>query len=225
MLNLTPLPSHTRADQAVTALRDVILSGVLEPGTRLRETELSAELRISRGPLREALQRLEEEGLVERHSFKGSFVAEVSDETVSKIEAIRAVLEPHAVAMALESLREGEGRACLVAAVEELEVAARLGSVARSMDAHLAVHRALYAASGSKPLLDIWDAWQRQIRLYIALDHRRHGDLRKIAAAHRYLVSVIEGGDQDEIRSEMASHFHSPSGEEVAISTPDPTAE
>lgn len=207
MVTLPPMPAHTRADQAIAILRDVILSGSLAPGTPLRETQLSQELAISRGSLREALQRLEEEGLVQRQAFRGSYVAEVSADTVTQIEQLRTVLEPYAAITALDELRHGEGHQALIDAVEALEKAAQAEDAAQSIDAHLAVHRAIYAATQNQVLLDIWTSWQNQMRLFMALDHRRLGSLTDIATSHRTLLTVIESGDKRAIRREFARHI------------------
>lgn len=204
---VAPIPAQTRADHAIVTLRDIILSGAIAPGTPLREIQLSRELAISRGPLREALQRLEEEGLVQREPFRGSFVAEVSIARLTEIEHLRTVLEPYAAVSALSELQEGQAHDRLVEAVEALEAAANSGDSAASINAHLAVHHSIYTASNNKVLSDLWLSWQNQMRLFMAVDQRRLGDLVEIAAAHRALLTVIESGDVKAVRREFAAHI------------------
>lgn len=206
-MTLQPMPAQTRADHATMALRQVILSGAMAPGTQLREIHLSQKLAISRGPLREALQRLEEEGLVQRHPFRGSYVADMSVETLTQIEELRRVLEPYAAVAGLESLRSGPARQALVDAVADLERAAQAQDAHGVIEAHMAIHRSIYAAADNQVLLDIWLSWQNQMRLFLALDHRRLGDLTEVAAAHRRLLEAIDSGDPEIVRRELEEHI------------------
>lgn len=195
------------AEKAVALLRDAILSGALKPGEPLREVQLASELSVSRAPLREALQRLEEEGLIVRQPFRGSFVAEVSVERLADIERLRAVLEPYAALTAIDALRSGPANEAFEEAVKALEAAAATGDARRTVDAHLGVHRVIYEATGNQVLLDLWRSWQNQMRLFMAVDHRRIGNLIKVAAAHRGLLNVIQSGDKQAIRREFARHI------------------
>lgn len=195
------------ADRAVEAIRRAILSGELDAGSQLRETRLSQDLAISRGPLREALQRLEEEGLVVRRAFRGSFVAEVSTEVLREIEQLRRLLEPYAVIEGIDRLREGPAHDEIVAAVEALQRTAEAGDAGGAVDAHLAIHRAIYKAAGNSVLLAAWRSWENQLRLFLAVEHRQHSNLAELAKGHRRMLRVIEAGDEDEIRRHFAEHI------------------
>lgn len=214
MVSLPPVPAQTRANHAIGTLRTAILSGHLKPGTPLREIQLSQELAISRGPLREALQRLEEEGLVQREPFRGSFVAEVSVTMLTEIEHLRGVLEPYAAISGLDQLRSGQAHQDMVDSVEALEAAAEAGDPEASIAAHLAIHRSIYAAAQNQVLLDLWLSWENQMRLFMAVDHGRVGDLHDVASAHRTLLEAIESGDKRAVRREFAEHIQPKSVEE-----------
>ncbi|WP_412518153.1 GntR family transcriptional regulator [Actinomadura madurae] len=207
MVSLPQIPQTTQADEAVVILREAILSGVLKQGTPLREIQLADGLAIGRGPLREALLRLEEEGLVQREAYRGSFVAEVGVDTITEIEELRTVLEPFAAFAGLRRLREGPVHDNLVAAVESLERAAAEHDYKGGVEAHLAVHRAIYEASDNQVLIGIWSSWQNQMRLFMTLEHRRLGDLREIAMGHRLLLTTLESGDRRAIRRGFAEHI------------------
>ncbi|MFC9839506.1 GntR family transcriptional regulator [Rhodococcus sp. NPDC127530] len=88
MLSRVPL-----RDQVVEVLRDMIVRGVLESGTRINEVELAARLGISRGPLREAIQRLSAEGLIDSQRNRGAFIREITVEDVRHMYELRQVLE------------------------------------------------------------------------------------------------------------------------------------
>src|SRR5947209_5763526 len=76
---------HSFADQAEVALRQQILSGHRAPGDRLNEVEIAAELGVSRGPLREAMQRLARDGLVVVQPHRGSFVRSLEPDEIAEL--------------------------------------------------------------------------------------------------------------------------------------------
>lgn len=209
-MTIERLLQSTTADDALRAVRNAILDGTLAPGSQLRETHTAAQLGISRAPLREALHRLEQEGLVVRIPFRGAFVAEVSPRVAAEIAELRAVLEPYAVERALPRLATPQGRAGLVDAVKALGERTAEGDQAGSIEAHLRVHRELYAASGNQVLFEMWQSWESQLRLFLAVDHQAFPALSGLAAAHYALLAAIDDGDLAEVRRLLASHIHSP---------------
>lgn len=90
----------SRTDAVTTTLREAILSGVITPGTWLREGELSQTLGVSRTPVREALRRLADEGLTVREVHRGSVVAQMSIEDILAVYTVRANLEGLAARLA-----------------------------------------------------------------------------------------------------------------------------
>ena len=102
------LERTTTPEGVYRVLRAAILDGTVPPGGQLREAHIAADLGISRSPLREALTRLEEEGLIVKIPFRGAFVVEVSAQDVAEIASIRLLVEPYAGELALEALRGPE---------------------------------------------------------------------------------------------------------------------
>jgi DNA-binding GntR family transcriptional regulator len=109
----------TTPDGVYAVLRAAILDGTVPAGGQLREAHIAADLGISRSPLREALTRLEEEGLVVKIPFRGAFVVEVSARDVADIASIRVLVEPYAAELSAEALR-GSERPGLMRTIEEL---------------------------------------------------------------------------------------------------------
>ena len=210
------LQQSTTAEGALRAVRNAILDGTFPPGSQLREVHISTELGISRAPLREALNRLELEGLVVRFPFRGAFVAEVSPKVAAEIAALRAILEPYAVECALPYFATTEGRAELADAVNTLSERTMAGDRPGSIEAHLAVHGALYHASGNRALYEVWKSWESQLRLFLAVDHQSFPELSDLADSHRALLAAIETGDTGKIRRELAGHIHSQVPESVS---------
>ena len=198
----------TTPDGVYRVLRTAILDGSVPSGEQLRETHIAADLGISRSPLREALTRLEEEGLVSKTPFKGCFVAEVNARDVAEIASIRLLIEPYAAELSAPTLR-GPERLRLKRTIEELYRATDTNDIPASVDAHLRFHRLFYELSGNTALQSLWNGWENKLRLYLAADHPTYSNLHEIAVEHERLAELALNGDFDAFRHEMASQFHS----------------
>jgi len=93
VLDLTPVEQRTLGDEAADRLRAAIRNGVLQPGTRLIERDLAERLGMSRIPIREAIQRLVEEGLARKLPHRGAQVYTPTREEIEEISSLRVVLE------------------------------------------------------------------------------------------------------------------------------------
>ncbi|MEA5454721.1 GntR family transcriptional regulator [Sinomonas sp. JGH33] len=198
----------TTPDGVYGMLRDAILDGTLPPGGQLRETHIASDLGISRSPLREAMTKLEEEGLIVKIPFRGSFVVEVSAQEVAEIASVRALVEPYAAELSAGALR-GPERPRLMQVIEELHRATENNDIPASIDAHLRFHRLFYDFSGHGVLRNMWSSWETRLRLYLSVDHRSYGDLRDIAVEHERLAAVALEGDAETFRQELVLHFQS----------------
>jgi DNA-binding GntR family transcriptional regulator len=100
----SPIPrsGHSFSDQVERALRDDILRGLYRPGERLNEVEISHELEVSRGPVREAMQRLARDGLVELRPHRGAFVRQLLPDEVRDLFEVRVALETRVARLAAE---------------------------------------------------------------------------------------------------------------------------
>lgn len=200
------LKQQTTPEAAVAALREAILSGALPQGAQLREVHIAAEMGISRAPLREALHKLEEEGLVDRIPFRGSFVAQVSEDMINEIISLRIRLEPFAVERALPRLL-GSDAGQLAEATVALEQTVNAGDVVASLETHLALHRLFYELAHHTLLLRLWTDWESQLRLFLAADHSAFGHLDRIHRDHLRLDAVIKSGDMAAITAELTEHI------------------
>lgn len=198
----------TTPDGVYRVLRAAILDGTVPPGEQLREAHIAADLGISRSPLREALTKLEEEGLIVKIPFRGAFVAEVSAQDVAEIASIRLLVEPYAAELSAEALR-GPARSRLMQTVEDLHQAMEKNDIPASIDAHLGFHRLFYDLSENGALRNLWNGWETKLRLYLSFDHRTYSDPHDLAVEHERLAAVALDGDSDEFRRELAIHFQS----------------
>lgn len=105
---LSPVAPSTLADELLAKLRPAIVSGALRPGERLSEPELAARMAVSRGPVREALLQLENEGLVHSRTNRGTYVWTPSEADVDEILSLRAVLETLAARWAMQNMNDDD---------------------------------------------------------------------------------------------------------------------
>ena len=151
----TDLFAPSLVEATTRKLRDEILSGALEPGTRLIEEQICQRFSISRAPLRESLRLLVQQGLVEHLPRRGARVTVWSDDDIRQLFEIRAVLERHAIVTALPLLRTPGGadpldgvRECL----EQMRSAEHSADELARDDAHRAFHAAIVALAGHRQL-------------------------------------------------------------------------
>jgi DNA-binding GntR family transcriptional regulator len=108
VLEASPQDSRTLADRVFVQLQDDIVLGLLQPGTKLGETELAARYGVSRGPLREAIRRLESRRLLERIPHVGTRVASLKIGDLIEIYRVREALEGMAARLAAEDMTDTE---------------------------------------------------------------------------------------------------------------------
>ncbi len=164
---LTVLSDVTLRDRVVTSLRDLITSGQLKPGTRLVETDLASRLGVSRGPLREALRDLVQEGLIESVPYKGMTVAPTRLEDLRELLTLRAALEQFAFRL-IWKRRSDESLADLSERQRILQSAIAAGDQAAILTAHLALHDWVFEEAGHALLLSSWQALQSRLQFYLA---------------------------------------------------------
>ncbi|MDT7919871.1 MAG: GntR family transcriptional regulator [Meiothermus sp.] len=145
---------HSVREAAYAHLRGAILAGSLLPGARISEPGLAQELGISRTPVREALQRLAQEGLVELLPGKGARVRVLSAEEVREVYDVRALLEGEAAALAAQNATEAELNRLekLLLKLDALPAEA----YAQQMQVDLDFHTALVEAAHNKTLARIY---------------------------------------------------------------------
>jgi DNA-binding GntR family transcriptional regulator len=195
----TAVQAVSLADRAYLAIRDLIVSLELAPGSLIDERQLVESLGIGRTPVREALRRLAQEQLVEVFPRRGMFVTKVDVRDLARISEVRTVLEPEAARLAAERATDEE-RDELAALSDGIKRGADLMALDEQ------IHRAVYAAAHNdlleKTLGELYVLAQRI--WMIALD--RAQDLEEAVEAHRDLVQQILVGNGDGAAKIMRAH-------------------
>jgi len=193
------------SDRLVEVVRDFILSGTIPSEEPIRQDALAAELRVSKIPLREALARLEQDGLVISHPNRGFFVRPMSPEEAEEVYALRLKLEPdaaaHACLIADDTDRE---RARQALAQFDLEAAAQKPTVGAS---NRAFHLALVQPGGQHVTTNL------VARLHVLADRyvRKHlepnGRVLRAEAEHHEMLDAWTNRRDARVRKLITSHL------------------
>ena len=205
---LTPTVTRSLSDEAADRIRDAILSGKLEPGARLREESLSGSLAVSRGPVREALVKLEREGLVIVSRHRGAVVARLSVEDLEEVYSLRQALERLAVQ---RMMRFGDATrlAELEQVITELAMACARGiTTQEAAELDLRFHDIIYQAARHRRLYDCWKKMQAQIHIMLLTRHVSTPGFRKsIVKRHQELLDAIRSGKERLAQDALESHL------------------
>jgi DNA-binding GntR family transcriptional regulator len=195
-------------DLSMRRLRSEILSGILAPGERLVEEQLTQQFGISRAPLREALRQLAEQGLVEHLPRRGARVAVLSAEDADELFGLRDLLERYAVDLAF-ARPQPVSLDGLTAAWEEMASAARTGNAYEENDAHQRFHVEVVALAGRRHLLQAFEPVILKLQLHMATNIRLEAEQQNAAEGverHRRLLDAIATGDLGTAFDALARH-------------------
>lgn len=187
-------PPITRNEWVAGRLRQSILSGELSPGDRLKVDALASEWGVSPTPVRESLQRLAADGLVDLAPGRGARVSELSLKEMIEIYSIRLLLEPFALRLSLER-RTPEWEDQVTAALADLrkELEAGVPDVFRFEEIHRTFHEVLISRCNSTWLLRLYRTLNDQSLRYRLLSVGQRGGAAEVLGEHERLVSACLG--------------------------------
>ncbi len=206
MPGLDPVPKSTLRAHVAERLRAAILAGDIAPGAPLVETALSERFDVSRGPLREALRQLIEEGLVVTVPYTGTHVAPLSVDDVHEIYSLRTALETFAFEQ-VWARRDDRFRAELNRRNAALIATIDAGDDRASILSELELHGLVYEASGHRLLQRAWHGLRGRLQLYWAAHHRAHGRRGPRRDSHDSYIIAALGNDLAVLRLEVADHM------------------
>jgi len=191
-------------------IRDAITSRLLVPGARITERELAAELGVSPTPVREALRRLEQEGLLERRGRRGIHVAQLPASALSEMLYLQALLRGAAARLAAQKLTEGQLRE-LEELLRQMEAEAAVGAAETIYDLSRRFHQAIEAASGNDLLLtflNTLDAFERSHHILAIRDglDNRPALLRRSHNEHTEIARALSARDAGRAEALMRAH-------------------
>ncbi len=213
-------------DDVVDAIREAILSGRLAAGSRLIEDDLAGMLNVSRGPVRQALFRLQQEGLVIHEAHRGASVATVAEDDIAEIYSLRTALERLAVEQACrrakpEDLAPLEAILVLFRSIPRADITRK-----RVAELDIDFHDALFRAAHHQRLYKAWQALRSQVMVFLLLRdalpddyldswHRDHSNLLDLVRARDVPGAVAAsenhiGGAFGRLRAMLSQRGHLP---------------
>ena len=182
------ISNATLGEQVAHELRLRIFHGALPGGELLIEGKLSAEFGVSRGPIRDALAELREDGLAVPHG-RSLRVVEVDGDLITELYELRAALETYSIERAL---RRGADLSNAQRALAAMDDASERGDSPAFNDADLAFHGTFFAAGGPMVQAHFWRVFHRGLQAVLDVNPHPGGDLHRAVIAHRRLFAEIE---------------------------------
>jgi len=201
--DIAPIENVPLRVQVANRLRSAILSGRLRPGTGLVETALAEQMNVSRAPIREAIQILENDGLVETIAYKGKRVKPLTAREVAETYSLREVFEVMAVRRILEN---GVSLEPLHAQCDAMMAAAEADDYDALTAADEAFHHALILLADHDLLHASWKNLYLRIHQIMALRNRDERNLQDIASNHPPIVQALEDRDADRAMRLISDH-------------------
>lgn len=201
-------------DVVFNTLRKAILTGELKPGERLMEIHLANRLGVSRTPIREAIRKLELEGLVTMIPRRGAEVAQITEKSLKDVLEVRRALDALCAELACDRISDEE-KEKLWQACEEFEHATRTGDATTIAAADVAFHDIIVEATGNKRLIQLINNLSEQMYRYrfeYIKDESGHDNL---VSEHRMIYeSIIR---QDKVKAAEAAKLHIDNQEKSVI--------
>ena len=203
---VSPLqPYRPLYEDAYNALRDAILNGRLAPGDRIVEAEIARQMAISRAPVREAIRKLERDGLVRYIPRRGTVVVKLAPEEVHDVYYLRAHLEEYAVRLAALRATDDD-LSTLANVIEQMKVCAARDDFQGLIAKDVEFHARICHLSGSKRLPLLWDSLNPHSWTLLTGQKTARFTLAQIAERHLPILQALRARDAD--RAAAAIHRH-----------------
>lgn len=193
------------ADRVYAHVKHGVLDRLYEGGTLLTEGELAVAVGVSRTPVREALLRLEVEGLIKLYPKKGALVLPVSAQEIADVVETRQLVEEHAARKAVPASPR------LIARLEELlaqqKEQAAAGDLAGAAVTDRCFHAEIVRSGGNEILNRLYDQLRdRQLRMGVAVMHAHPDRITKTLVEHEQILHALRSGDAEAVVGLIHSH-------------------
>ncbi len=169
------------------------MKGELLPGHRMIVMDIAKQFSVSQAPVREALERLKQEGLIVGKANKGSSVSEITAQEIRDIYELRLLVEGHALRATMKVL-EPKDIAYLEDVIAGMREAIDKGDPYRLVELDMGFHGYFYLRSGNALLYDIWNSIKSKIMRFITVTNKDHQGY-SIPDSHSQILQLIKSGD------------------------------
>jgi DNA-binding GntR family transcriptional regulator len=196
--------TRTAVDRAVDTITEEVRQGRLVPGQRLVEADLMQTLRVGRGSVREALRRLEAQGVVESTTHRGSRIRPIDRDELQEIYEARSLIESEAARRAARRIGRGDNRAHLQAALTGLREV-RAGDVLGYIDNNTVFHSCVLTISDNRQFRAIVESINLWTLRY-SIGRLIAGAITDIHQEHEQVAARILAGDETGAAEAMRTH-------------------
>ncbi|MEK9723053.1 MAG: GntR family transcriptional regulator [Rhodospirillaceae bacterium] len=201
----------SRGELVHLKLLDAIRGGTFAPGDRIREAEVAAWLGVSRTPVREAFRRLQSDGLLVFEPWRGVIVAELDQQQLIELYAMRRVLEGTAAALAAQHAAESQ-----IATLRDIMVQADTAETAEARaELNRLFHQNIYAAAHNRYLLQALNALRDSMALLPSTTYALEGRHATAQGEHAALIEAI--ASRDPTAAEAAARHHITEAEKARL--------
>ncbi len=205
MFRQAPQAKPRLAVDVYEQILSAIVNGQIKPGERLIQEKIAAEINISRTPVREALLRLEQEGILEQTGRKGFSIREISDEEIRALYGAREAVEGYAAYLLAEK-KEAKQLAAIRKTVEA-EMRQEQRDLEEEFRMNRTIHRTIVEQAGNPVLLAMFDnLWGRGISLWL-FAATRTSRIPPNPEAHKQLLATISEGTPEQAQKAMINHI------------------
>lgn len=203
--------TDTLRNQVYKDIKSAIIRGKIEPGTRLRENDISKEMGVSRGPIREAILLLEREGLLVTQTHKDTMVAKVEkNEVTMLLNPLRVLLESFSIQKILPLLNEPHFNQ-LDKILDELYQACRQKEIEVIVEKDLEFHEYLISLTGEPYLITLWKSVSSRIVFHFMTNTREQhqaDNFTKLINEHKELLEAIKTKNWEHIEPILKKHIY-----------------
>ncbi|MGG3452348.1 GntR family transcriptional regulator [Paenibacillus rhizolycopersici] len=194
------------SEQIYLALKRKILTGELCPGTRLIVLDIAGHFQVSQAPVREALERMKQEGLINGIRNKGSVVSNITSKEIRDLFVLREIIEGFAVRASMSTLTEAD-YAALERIIQRMEEAVEQSDTLSILEMDMDFHGFFYKRCDNQAILELWNHMRTKVMRFMAISNR-HSTTEMLADWHRMLIDALRTGDGDVAEEAFIEHMH-----------------
>lgn len=193
-------------EAAMDEIRTAIHAGKYGPGDRLNEVEIARSLRLSRGPVREALRILEQEGVVKSEAQKGVRVADSTPREVHDALALREVLETLSIEETIDAATDKD-LSDLKGCIHAMRDAQERDEILQLIDLDFEFHQRFLAIASTETTKRVWRSLAGQLRMFLALGNTKYANLGSVGDSHWPILNALEQKDAAKLRAAIVAHI------------------
>lgn len=194
------------AEEVHARLRRMIVDGELPQGARLVEAQIAKDLNVSRAPVREAVNRLIQDGLLESRQYQGPTVVQLTLQKINWLYELRVAVECVAVREITRRARKADFR-LLRLSVADIRKHARRGDLKAVAEAESSFHDTLCQLSENPYVQNVNVSLSAHVRMALVLDNAAYATPELIAEEHEPVLAAIESGDENKAVSAISEHI------------------